>query len=496
MMVFTLLSRLLGIVKARAISAVFGGGALTDTINFSYNIPNSLRKLFAEGALTSSYLPLFSAESDNRETSSHLLSLIVNFQILVFIPLVGASVLFGRRTITFLSGFSEEWQIELAAGLLPFFTVFLFFISVASLFAAVLQSRRRFVLSSASPIVFSLAVIASLYLFSGRFGAYAMAIGTVSGAAAQALVCLFAMHGLGLKYKPVLDFGYPLFRKMLSAWLPATGTALIAVLSQQITYYFASLMEPGSLTAFSNAIIFYQTPYGIFFTAISGVYFPELSRARRDEKGKVLCRSLSYLYTLLLPSAIILAALGRECIAVVLQQGAFTLENTLLTYKVLLFYLPAMITSAFYSMLQRSCYASGNYNRALAVSVISSAVDVAATWILVKTGFGAPSISLAYLISSSVGFIILLSMEKGLSYIALIKDIIRISLVNLPLVILAALYMHMGFDFFTAGSTLHNAGMTLFFGVIFSLVVLISYIFFHVPFLEGLLRNKKRIHAE
>lgn len=490
MMVCTLISRLLGIVKARAISAVFGGGALTDTINFSYNIPNSLRKLFAEGALTSSYLPLFSAEEDDNEASSHLLSLIINFQIIIFIVLIALSSLFGKSIISFLSGFSEEWQTELASGLLPYFTVFLFFISIASLFAAVLQTRRRFLLSSAAPIAFSVAVIASLYLFSGQYGAYAMAIGTVSGAVIQMLVCLLALRGLGLAYRPVFDFGYPLFRKMLSAWLPATGTALIAVLSQQITYYFASLMEPGSLTAFSNAVIFYQTPYGIFFTAISGVFFPELSRADGKEKGRVLCRSLGYLYTLLFPSAVILGVLGRECIAVVLQQGAFTLENTILTYKVLIFYLPAMITSAFYAMLQRSCYASGHYNRALAVSIISSAVDVAATWLLVSIGFGAPSISLAYLISSLVGAAVLLYMEKELSYGELLRDIIRLTLINLPLIIASIIYMGLGFDFYSEGSTLHNALMTLLFGVLFCLIVLVSYIVFHVPFLEGLKRKK------
>lgn len=489
-MVFTLLSRVLGIVKARAISAVFGGGALTDTINFAYNIPNSLRKLFAEGALTSSYLPLFSAEADNRESSSHLLSLIINFQLLVFIPLIILSFLFGRNVISFLSGFSEEWQITLASGLLPYFTVFLFFISIASLFAAVLQTRRRFVMSSAAPIAFSLAVIASLYLFSGRYSAYAMAIGTVSGAVLQMAVCLIALRGLGLGYRFVFDFSYPLFSKMLKAWIPATGTALIAVLSQQITYYFATLMESGSLTAFSNAIIFYQTPYGIFFTAISGVYFPELSRAGKDEKGSVLLRALTYLYTLLLPSAVILAALGRECISVVLQQGAFTLENTILTYKVLVFYLPAMITSAFYAMLQRSAYASGQYRRALWVSIISSAVDVLATWILVMLGLGAVSISLSYLISSALGALVLLLLEKGFPYKRLFREIGILTLKNIPVIAAALIYLLAGFDFYKEGSTLHNALLTLLVGILFCLIVLVSYIIFHVPFLEGLKRKK------
>lgn len=490
MMVFTLLSRLLGIVKARAISAVFGGGALTDTINFAYNIPNSLRKLFAEGALTSSYLPLFSAEADDKKASSHLLSLIINFQIIVFIPLIVLSFIFGRSVISFLSGFSEEWQITLASGLLPYFTVFLFFISIASLFAAVLQTRRRFVLSSAAPIAFSLAVICSLYLFSGKYSAYAMAIGTVSGAVLQMAVCLVAMRDLGLGYSFVFDFSYPLFKRMLSAWLPATGTALIAVLSQQITYYFATLMEPGSLTAFSNAIIFYQTPYGIFFTAISGVYFPELSRAGKDEKGSVLVRALTYLYTLLLPSAVILTALGRECISVVLQQGAFTLDNTLLTYKVLVFYLPAMITSAFYSMLQRSAYASGLYRRALWVSVVSSIVDVLATWAFVRLGFGAVSISLSYLISSALGAIILLLLEKGFPYRRLLRELGSLTLKNIPVIVAAAIYLFIGFDFYKEGSTLYNASLTLLFGIIFCFIVLVSYIIFHVPFLEGLRRKK------
>ena len=491
MMICTLLSRTLGIVKSAVISSIFGGGAVTDAINFAYNIPNSLRKLFAEGSLNASYLPIFAEKRDEKEESSYLYSLIINFQIVIFIPLILITIFYGRTIITFLSNFNSDYQINIASSLLPYFTLFLFFISLSSLFATILQTRRCFLSSSAAPIFFSLAVILSLSIFSKYVGEYAMAIGTVSGSIAQCLVCFIALKRFHLKYYFTFDFSYPLFKRMLRSWLPATITSLVAVISQQITYYFASSLEAGSITAFSNAIIFYQTPYGIFFTAIAGVFFPELSRVKDDKKrGEILLKSLTYLYTLLLPSALILTALGKECIAIVLQHGAFTLENTLLTYSVLIYYLPSMISSAFYAMLQRNCYARGEYNRALVVSIITSFVDVLLTYIFIKAGLLVKSISIAYLISSTLGFIILLIYEKNFSLISFIKEILKLTLINLPTLILTILYLVYGFTYYKEGASFHSITLTLLFGFAFVLIVFILYVVFHVSFLEGLKRKK------
>lgn len=487
MMLCTLCSRMLGIIKARAISTCYGGGALADAINFAYNIPNSLRKLFAEGSLSASYLPLFAKNKEDKEATETLYSLILNFQLLIFIPILLITFFWGENLIRFLSNFDAVEQINVAAALLPYFTIFLIFISFASVFSAILQTRYHFLASAASPLCYSLAVIVSLYAFSGTLSHYAMALGTVVGSIAQAAVCYFAMRRFHLRYRVTFKFKNPLFVKMLKNWLPATLTSLVAIVSAQITYYFASSLPEGAITAFSNAIIFYQAPYGIFFTSLAAVYFPQLSSSCNEkERGAILSKSLVYLYTFLLPSAIILFALGKECIASLLQRGAFTLEYTLLTAKVLNYYLPAMILLAFVSMLQRYYYSRGKYNYTLIVSIVTTAIDLSFTYFFISSGGGAESISKAFAISNFVSVIILLVGAEEFPYKACFKELVKLTLINLPLFILAFVYLRMGFTYYQAGSTLANLARLVLAGIVFCLVLLAEYVIFKVPFLSAL----------
>ncbi len=150
LMVMTLISRLLGIVKARVISSVFGAGALADSINYAYTIPNNLRKLFAEGSLSQAYLPLMRARSD--EDESLFMSQLISFQIVVFLPLIAASFIFGSRIITISSGFTDPFQLEVASALFPFFMIFLFLISLSTVFSSALQVRKSFLITGAGLI--------------------------------------------------------------------------------------------------------------------------------------------------------------------------------------------------------------------------------------------------------------------------------------------------------------------------------------------------------
>ena len=121
-MVCTMISRLLGIVKARAIATVFGATGVADIINFTFNIPNNFRKLFAEGALSSAYIPVFTsliAEEKGRQgKSAMLLSRMQAFQLLFMIPLILHTWIWKEDIIRFLSDFSDSDKILLSGRLL------------------------------------------------------------------------------------------------------------------------------------------------------------------------------------------------------------------------------------------------------------------------------------------------------------------------------------------------------------------------------------------
>lgn len=322
MMSATLVSRLLGILKSRVISIFFGAGTVADAINFAYNIPNNFRKLFAEGSLSSSYLPVFSESCNDDERTARLYRQLVSFLSVVFAVLFVFTLLCCEEIVLFLSDFDQDEAIHIAASLLPFFTIFLFFISLSILVSSVLQTRRRFLASSIAPIFYTLSILVCVPLFGERIGHYAMALGVLAGSLAQFAVTWIAFRRLGIRFHFDFTFSSPDFKAVMARWLPSSISSLVAIAAQSATLYLASSLSEGSVSAFSYAIIFYQAPYGIFFSSISGVYFPLLSSAHDEmERAMVLSKAIGYLYTFLLPSAIVLYALSRECVSTLLQKG-------------------------------------------------------------------------------------------------------------------------------------------------------------------------------
>ena len=166
MMSATLVSRLLGILKSRVISIFFGAGTVADAINFAYNIPNNFRKLFAEGSLSSSYLPVFSESCNDDERTARLYRQLVSFLSIVFAVLFVFTLLCCEQIVLFLSDFDQDEAIHIAASLLPFFTIFLFFISLSILVSSVLQTRRRFLASSIAPIFYTLSILVCVPIFA------------------------------------------------------------------------------------------------------------------------------------------------------------------------------------------------------------------------------------------------------------------------------------------------------------------------------------------
>ena len=255
--------------------------------------------------------------------------------------------------------------------------------------------------------------------------------------------------------------------------------------------YLASRLEAGSVTALSNAIVFYSAPYGIVFASVNAVYFPLISR-RKDERGRAaaLSDALVNLTTFLLPAALVLGALSRECVASLLQGGAFTLYDTVLTACVLTAYLSAMLPMAFYAMLQRWMYSTLDYWRNLAVGVAVSLADIAFTLFYMSQGLGVVSMPLASLSSSLIGTLCLFPFVHGFDWRRFIHKGGRVIIANIPLVATVVLYGKWNPQFYTAGSTLRTLVLTILAGLGMLAVALASYIAFKVDFLSAL-RNRR-----
>lgn len=452
-MACTLMSRLLGIVKARAIATVFGATGIADVINFTFNIPNNFRKLFAEGALSSAYVPVFTSnitrENGGIAGSSALLARMQGFQLLVSVPLVALTWVFRSQIITFLSDFSNPAHIELSSELLVYFMVFLGTISFAALYGGVLQSHGSFFTAAAAPLLFSISVILSVYLASDALGPYSMALGVVAGGLLQACATFLWLRRYGYRMTISFDFRHQAFRQVMHGWAPVTVTAVIAIVSQQVAFYFASSFSEGTVTAFSNAIIIWQAPYGIFYSAIATVFFPKMVSAFHSEDtgllGNLVSKGMVYIGTFLIPAAIVLTVFRNETTAVLLQSGLFTLRDTMNTGAILFWFTAGMPAVAWYGFLQRLCYSTGKFSATVKVGLFVAAIDIGCTWALISRGFGPQSLSLANTISYVAGTIALwiISVRRprlAVPVSSLVGALGRLVLANLPLVGFCLLY--------------------------------------------------------
>ena len=221
-----------------------------------------------------------------------------------------------------------------------------------------------------------------------------MAISTVGGGVLQATFTYLSLRRSGYRMRIALrGRGTPLFA-VLKAWLLVSLGMLAQVITQLVTYRFASALPTGSVTALANSTIFYQTPYGIFFNAIAAVSLPILASSyalgEKERIGRVTGNALSDLAALLVPSTIILFFLSRESVATILQTGLFTHESALLTARVLCGYLLFMTPLAFYAMMLRLGYSASRYRTMTVIVIAQNLLDIALMWLLITGGVGIP----------------------------------------------------------------------------------------------------------
>jgi putative peptidoglycan lipid II flippase len=466
-MVCTALSRLLGFVRIAVIGAVFGASGVADVWNAVFTVPNNLRKLMAEGALSSAFIPALSASlvrDPNRHESRDLAARVLTLQMVILIPLTVLCVVFSRQAVGLLFSFDDPGKMDLSASLFGWVFAYIVLISLSAVLMAVLNSHSVFVLPALTPILFSITVIGATLLFYRQMGIYSMVVGVGIGGLAQVIVQLPRYFSLGYRLKPDLGFRDPGFVSVLKAWVPVLASASIFAATEQIAVLFASGLEDGSTSALSYALVFFQLPFGIFSISIITVLFPRMSRQAAVGDLQGLSGSVSYglrfTMILLVPAALLFLLLGRQIIAVSLERYRFTSQATLATYRVLAAYSLGLFSLGGFTFLQRFFYASRNYLTPLAVALVVSATDIAFSLWLKQTSLRVTGLAYANTIAFSVGLIVLLVAARRrlgtLNGPLVLRTTLRTVASMVPFVGFLLLYLRLTRSWWTPGSTLAN----------------------------------------
>lgn len=417
----TLLSRILGFVRTALISALFGASGTADVLNSVFNIPNNFRKLLAEGALSSAFIPEFSAllvSDKSGQKAKELNRSIFALLLAILIPITALSVFMPGTFVKIFIHFKDPQKMEMAADLFRWVFSYLFLVSISALLMAVLNSHNKFFIPAMTPLIFSISVISSLLIFHKNLGGYAFVIGILVGGLGQIAFQLFTYRNLGYRLRPKFNFNSESFRKVMKRWLPILIASSIAVINQTIAGFLATTLRDGSVSAVTNAIVFWQLPFGLFSASITTVYYPQMSRlvARNDIEGLTLNIISGYkaLVTFLLPSALILMLLNSEVVSMAFQRGdKFTWEHSVYAGRVLFAYCTGMVFVALYQFTQRVFYALGDYKTPIICAASIVSLDIVLSLLLIYV-FKMDAIALAYAnsIAFFIGFFVLLFILK------------------------------------------------------------------------------------
>ncbi len=503
----TFISRILGLIREQIFASLFGATNFADAFLVAFRIPNLLRDLFAEGALSTAFIPTFSDYLINRGKKDAFLlaNLVINFLIFIIGIIIIVGIFFTPFIVKFIApGFINSPEkfivtVKMTRILLPF----LLFVSLASVFMGILNVYNKFFLPALAPALFNVVIILTgIIIFfispSDTTKIIIWAIGALIGGFVQLVIQIPQAVKIGYRYKAVLDifFKNEGLKRIVKLMLPAIIGLAATQINIIVNTNLASYLTMGSIAYLTYAFRLIQLPIGVFGVSIATVNTATISKdvARKDffTLKKNISFSLKLNSYLTFPATAGFISLGIPIIQLIFQHGKFSHLNTLNTYSALLYYSPALFFYAGVKILAPVFYAI----RKSFIPVISSflAVSVNLTVsILTYKIYGikglAAGLTCASVVNFSFLFFIFLYLFGSLKGFSILKSLL-INLFNSLIMGIAVYYIfnitNQYFNFYISSVIAIGSAIIIYF--------ILSYIFkveeFH-NFLN-LLKRKKR----
>ena len=332
-------SRISGLVREVVAAGYFGTAGAMSAFNFAFLLPNLIRSLFADSALSAAFIPVFTEllEDGKRREAFRLAGAMFGLILAVLGTLTVLAVVLAPIIVPPLTGseFTTELDV-LTAGLSQVMFPIVVLLGLNGLVVGVLNAHDHFSVPALAPVVWNVVIIVALValqgLFEGRERIYAYAIGVLVGTVIQLLMSLAAFRSIGFSMRISFAWRDPRIRQILVLMLPVTiGLGLINF-NMLINAVLSSEVAEGAFAAINYAFRIYMLPQGVFSVAVATVLFPALSRlaARRDLDGlrAVLGTGTRQIALLLIPATVATLVLAEPMTRLVYERGEFGPDST------------------------------------------------------------------------------------------------------------------------------------------------------------------------
>ena len=429
-----MMSRVSGLVRETIMAHLFGAGAAFDAFVLGFRIPNLTRDLFAEGALSSAFVPTFTSYlATKSKDEARQLADVVATAIIVVIGLVSiAGVVWSPVLVQLLaSGFhSVPGKFELAVSMTRIMFPFLLLVALAAQAMGVLNACNQFGVPALASTFFNVGSV----VFGLTLGFWAgpwlnitriegMAFGVVLGGALQLIWQMPSLWKSGFAYRPNFHFRHPGLVHIARLMGPAIlGTAAVQINVMVNTNFASQISDPvrgydGPVSWLGFAFRFMQLPLGLFGVAIGSATLPAISRSlvgdNLDEFRHTLSRSIGLVFLLTVPSSVGLAVLGESIIGSIYQHGKFQPYDTHQTAVALTCYSLGLAGYAALKVLVPAFYALNDARTPAIVGVLSIVVNwFTASYLIHNTNWGHASLAFATSAVALFGFVILYALLR------------------------------------------------------------------------------------
>jgi putative peptidoglycan lipid II flippase len=389
--VATGLSRIAGLGREVIASSYFGTSGAFSAFTLAFQIPNLVRSLFADAALSAAFVPVFMEHiaHGRRRDAARLASTLLFVMLAALGAITALFILFAGLIMPLFTGDTFTAQLdELTIGLSRVLFPIVLLLGINGLVVGILNSYEHFAIPAIAPLVWNVVIVIVLVglkpLFHGQNEMYAYAIGVLAGTTVQLLISLPMLPRVGFHFEWAFDWRDPHVARVFRLMLPVTIGLGVINFDLVINSSLGTLVSEEAPRAIDAAFRIYMLPQGMFSVALATVLFPTLSRfaATHDLPGlrRTMASGARQIYLLLIPAAVFTAVLATPITRLVYERGDFDAHSTELVSSALLWFsfsLPfagvnLLLTRTFFS-LQRpwvpTALAVGNMAINVAVSV-------------------------------------------------------------------------------------------------------------------------------
>jgi len=417
-----LCSRLLGLIREQVFAGLFGAGKNLDAFLMAFRLPNLLRDLFAEGALSTAFITTFSKKIavDGDESAWRLANKMATLTAVFMSIVTMLGIIFAPQLVDLLTwGSWSPDKTALTILLTRIMWPFMLLVSLAALVMGMLNAKHVFGPPAMASSYFNLgSIIVGVgvgWWLDPHFGPRSLtglAIGTLVGGLWQLTAQFPSLRRVGYKYQPDFRWRDEGVRTVLTLMAPAVIAASAVQVNVLVNSGFAASLGNGPVSWLNIAFRLMQLPLGIFGVAIGTVTLPLVSKSaavgNMDEFRAILARGMRLAFLLTIPSAIGLAMLAAPIISVIYQHGRFTAEMTRQTAGALQFYAIGLVSYAVLKVLTPAFYAIGKRNTPMIVSFLAIGTNLFLNWLFTfRLNWGHRGLAFSTSLVATINFLLL-----------------------------------------------------------------------------------------